>query len=480
MHKDMTIYRLVMIFALLPMFCLGQKQGNIWYFGINAGLDFNTTPPTPLLNGKTYPYPYGWNEGCSSISDNSGSLLFYTNGMKIWNKLQKVMPNGDGLLGHASSTQSCIIVPKPGNSRFFYVFTTDASENDFLNGLRYSVVDICLDSGYGDVVSTEKNNKLLGLTNEKLICIRHANLNDYWIVTHQNNTDAFYSFRLTGTGIVDKIISHTGTIDANRNGDWGGQMVASPNGLKIAYAKPSMLKGFTLLLDFDPSTGVISNEQTLNTLHFEYGVSFSPDNSKLYFSTVGHGEIYQYNLNAGNLAAIISSKTYLLQNGPDGYGEIQLAPDGKIYISKAGESKLSAILFPNNLGTTCSYIDSAINLGGKSLSFGLPNFIAGYYYSNTTFSCNDTTSINGFGQCSGLTIYPNPFSIQTTIRSDKIFKNATLEVYNSLGQKVKQFDNISGEPIIFNRDDLASGPYFLRLTQDNKTCPTDKLIILDK
>lgn len=377
----MKINILKVILLLLPFFCFSQKQGNIWYFGNHAGLDFNTITPTPLLNGQTdFPLPNQWNEGSSSISDSSGNLLFYTNGMKIWNKQHFVMPNGNNLMGHSSSTQSSIIVPQPGSQRYFYVFTTDAQENSFQNGLRYNVLDICLDNGLGDVISSEKNIELLDTVSEKLICIKHANAIDYWIITHKFNSDAFFSFRLTANGIVDTIISHTGTADAVGV----GQMVGSPNGQKIVYAiTTSQPSGNFFLIDFDAATGVVSNEQILSSGERVYGVSFSPDNSKLYCSANGIGEVYQYNLGAGNLAAIIASKEYIVQNGPDGYRQHQLGPDGKIYLSRSGKSYLCRLEFPNNLFPSCNYIDSAIYLGGQYASFGLPNFITNYTYHNS-------------------------------------------------------------------------------------------------
>ena len=74
-------------------------------------------------------------------------------------------------------------------------------------------------------------------------------------------------------------------------------------------------------------------------------------------------------------------------------------------------------------------------------------------------------------------ITPNPFSSQTTLHSDKTFKDATLTVYNFFGQQVKRLKNISGQEIILHRDNLPSGLYFISVTQDNKLIATDKLII---
>ena len=76
-------------------------------------------------------------------------------------------------------------------------------------------------------------------------------------------------------------------------------------------------------------------------------------------------------------------------------------------------------------------------------------------------------------------ISPNPFILETTLQTDKIFKDATLTVYNSFGQQVKQIKNISGQTITLYRDNLPFGLYFIRLTQDNQVITTDKLVITD-
>ena len=76
-------------------------------------------------------------------------------------------------------------------------------------------------------------------------------------------------------------------------------------------------------------------------------------------------------------------------------------------------------------------------------------------------------------------VFPNPFSTQTTLQTDILLHNATFTVYNCLGQTVREITNISGNTATFYRDNLPSGLYFIRLTQDNKQIETKKLIITD-
>jgi hypothetical protein len=154
-------YFVVLIF---PLSLFSQSTDSVWYFGENAGIDFNTGVPVPLLNGSLVTV-----EGCASIASPDGSLLFYTDGIEIYNKNHVVMLNGDGLGGHISSTHSAIIVPKPASPNIYYVFTTDA--NGGASGLQYSEVDISLDNGLGAVTSV-KNSLLITPTDEKIVALK--------------------------------------------------------------------------------------------------------------------------------------------------------------------------------------------------------------------------------------------------------------------------------------------------------------------
>ncbi len=78
-----------------------------------------------------------------------------------------------------------------------------------------------------------------------------------------------------------------------------------------------------------------------------------------------------------------------------------------------------------------------------------------------------------------INIFPNPFSSETTLHTDKALKNATLTIYNCFGETVKQLKNISGQTLTLSRDNFPNGMYFIRLTEENKIY-TDKLIITDK
>jgi len=91
-----------------------------------------------------------------------------------------------------------------------------------------------------------------------------------------------------------------------------------------------------------------------------------------------------------------------------------------------------------------------------------------------------TAGVNEFEPKTFVSVFPNPFSVQTTLQTDNLLHNATLTVYNCFGQTVKQIKNIWGQTVVLSRDNLASGLYFVRLTEDNKTIAVGKLVIADK
>src|SRR6266550_241170 len=94
---------LVVSLLLTQLHAFPQHQADNWFFGIKAGLNFSGGSPIALTTGAL-----STTEGCSAISDAQGNLLFYTNGVSVWNKNNDVMPNGTGLDGDISTSQSAL------------------------------------------------------------------------------------------------------------------------------------------------------------------------------------------------------------------------------------------------------------------------------------------------------------------------------------------------------------------------------------
>jgi hypothetical protein len=76
-----------------------------------------------------------------------------------------------------------------------------------------------------------------------------------------------------------------------------------------------------------------------------------------------------------------------------------------------------------------------------------------------------------------ISLYPNPFTTQTTLHSDKYLNNATITIYNASGQMVKQLNNFSGHTFTLSNDNLLAGFYFLHLIENDKIIKTEKLVV---
>ena len=369
-----------------------SQQANNWYFGYRSGITFNTPTPQSLTNGNLYT-----DEGCSSMSDGSGSILFYSDGRTVWNKLHIPMPNGTGLMGHYSSTNSAIIVPKPRDSTKYFVFTCDAGENALANGYRYSLVDMSLNGGLGDVVN--KNILLYSPSTEKLTALKSANGIDYWIITKEWNNNRFKVYKLDCSGVsINPVISDEG-IAVTSAPDFYlaaiGAMKASPDGRKLAMAIEGGPNSGVELFDFNNNTGQLSNPVFLTGYHepndFPYGVEFSPNSSLLYVSAPGLDQLHQFNISLGTAAAINASKIILPASLT--HNALQLGPDNKIYVANLARYSLCVINNPDIYGPGCNVAESAVLLD-KICMAGLPATITSNFNPN-----NQIDFISSFINC---------------------------------------------------------------------------------
>lgn len=377
------IFKLIICGVCLVFFTgasLAQGEGNIWYFGNNAGLDFNTSPPTPLTNGAL-----NTSEGCATICDASGSLLFYTDGITVWDRTHTQMPNGFGLLGDPSSAQSGVIIPQPGNDSIYYLFTTPSYQNASI-GFCYSIVNMNLNGGLGDVVSSSKNIQLFSPSSEKLAATYHCNHKDIWVVGRSNQD--FYSYLITPIGISVTPVITSGITNPSLPYPYG--MKCSPDGKKIVGSYYSA--NLSELYDFDINTGLLSNPITLPLSNQDYGAEFSPDGTKLYISVCIPRQIMQYDLTAANIPG---SAINVGSTGGTYAGALQLGTDGKIYIAEINAGTVAVINNPNVLGTGCNLQAGAVSLGGRTCQYGFPTIMSSFFSpppaEKTVVTCSNYT-----------------------------------------------------------------------------------------
>ncbi|CAN5570039.1 hypothetical protein BH11BAC1_BH11BAC1_09550 [soil metagenome] len=357
------------LFVFYAFVAQGQKEAYHWYFGDHAGLDFTSGSPVAVTNGAMYT-----DEGCSSISDANGLLLFSTNGINVYNKNHTLMPNGFGLNGHTSSSQSAMIVKKPGSVNDFYIFTTDALGG--ISGLSYSIVDMSLQAGLGDV--SVKNIQLVTPVCEHLTGTFHANGNDVWVMAHLANSSDFYAYLVTAAGISAPVITSIG-VNQNSN-SLQASMKFSPAGDRLAC--PLQILTHFEVYDFDNATGILSNVMQLNNVVWSnpFSVEFSPSGRFLYGAyDPGGGVLLQFDLSLGSAAAITAGAVNVGAYTGSYFGSLQLGPDQKIYAGELNNNYIGVVNDPESLGVACNFVDTGVFLAGKISEYGLPNFMTGYF-----------------------------------------------------------------------------------------------------
>lgn len=378
---------LILTFTLQTPVVFGQLQNNNWIFGYGARVNFSGPIPVGSSNAAIIS-----NESTASVSDpNTGQLLFYTDGRKVWNANNQVMPNGSNLLGgfYNSCTQGALIVPFPEDNQRYYLFTLEELEALSLspvvdNGLRYSVVDMALNGGLGDVLVATINTPLANDLTEKLIVIRSTEIQGFWVIAHKKNANEFLAWKIDACGVsAQPVVSTVGSIFAGvpigATEAWSGAMDASPDGNRIGM--PVDWSDRIEFFDFNKTTGVVSNPLTVNVTDDsspgflrKYGACFSPDGSKFYYTNIN--SVYQLNLSTYTSAAIASSNTLIYSPilEPNAYPclQIEQAPNNRLYVAIGNAERLDEISSPNSLGLGCAYVTNAVSFGPATCQLGLP------------------------------------------------------------------------------------------------------------
>lgn len=424
-----------------------------WYFGNAAGLDFQSGNPVAITNSAMNQF-----EGVSSISDSvTGQLLFYTDGITVWNRNHVAMVNGTGLLGNSSSTQSAMIVPSPAMNGQYYLFTINVG-----TGLRYSIVDMTLNAGLGGVLNP-KNVSLRPGTTEQQAAVYHQDCNRVWIVCHSSGTTSYYAFLLAATGITGPFQTIAGN-----SSFWAiGQMKFSPDGSKVANRR-AYNPDWTTVCDFDNATGTISNCYELNTgtTFDNYGCSFSPNSNLLYIASYNGGDISQFDLLAGSPAAVQASRVVLGNTAST--GSMQIGADGRLYMVQSSGSFLHRINNPNVIGAGAGLQLNAVSLAGRTGRLGLPNLNESYYSSTPCNSVVLPFSWNDFqAQVEGETVLLNWEVVDGPSDLDHFLvqRSEDMTHWTELEKVAKTKGIVVGDALAYQSRDLpeTSGRYYYRI-----------------
>lgn len=399
-------------YSLFPVLVLLLQAGTVsaqydkvWTFGNTGGLNFSGAPvPQQFTTAAEM------RGNSASMCDRNGNLLFYTDGNYVWDRQHNLMPGGVNLTvapgqpvklmdpGNGWMSDATAIAMKPGDPGRYYIFSerrepidlTSMSSPAYPADLYYSIVDMSLNNGLGEVI--EKGTYLD--SNVQKLTLVSGNDCNIWLVTHQGDGNAYKSYNITEAGVsFNPVVSVTGSNITNAGStEVAGTLICSPDRTKLVLTNIMATSGE--ISHFDPATGVVSATTDIpgfyptNTppgypiggLGLWQGAAFSPDNSKLYLTNFG-GFLVQFDLGVMPLSGVLLGQLYngttiigLVRSSFTMQSSLKTGPDGKIYFHYekvldngtmfptiiSNDNAIGVIQQPNAAGAGCNVSSTPI------------------------------------------------------------------------------------------------------------------------
>jgi len=406
-RKGWVLLLVALLLGLSSPPAQAQREYYNWYFGNLAGLTFTTTPTQGLANGqRSFPY------GAACISDSLGQFRLASDGYTIWDRQWQPLPGfvpGHQLVGF--NQRQVLLVRQPGPGKRYYVVR---NSNQFLPGqypltattrphMPYAVVDLAGRNGLGAIVARDsialppwtKIQAPYLYLNTNWVAIRHANGRDIWLTAQTVDGD-YLSCLLTAAGLGAPIISPAPRdLFTVQN----GILRASPDGRTLVatlylYNAPASAQTQLQVSRFDPATGqirsfydlpqpfrgrVLRTSASTSTIFFTRvaGLAISPDGSRLYADTTGANAVFQYDLLAASPSAVAASRTAVIPQidaatgvGYSDSGDLQLGPDGLIYVIRSSFGGVGRIEQPNALAPFCRFVADGVRFRGGGAAQG--------------------------------------------------------------------------------------------------------------
>ncbi len=489
-------YFAIVVFISLYAISFAQNRMNIWELGYSTNINYPNCEMR-YVNGvmdtnKLFRI-MSLLDTNSGLSDTSGNLLFYSNGLTICNKNHDTLQNAvnfnpgwttdfyepDGM----GIDQAILFLPFPGSSKKYYVFSLSGEliQNDIQPiHLSYSIIDMNLDGGLGGIVDSLKNKYAIEdtLTNGGLSAVKHGNGVDWWVIIHKYSSDTYYKFLITPNGIQQPIIQNIGSKITQ---DIIVSATFSPDGSKFCYSNAGGTFDF---MEFDRCSGEFFNHVSVNSIDSVpfTGCSFSASSRFLYVSTFT--DLYQFDtwdsdmINNQIHIAAWDSFVDPIYHIPIFFYMHQLAPDNRIYLSTwNGSIYFNVINSPDNLGLACNFEPHSYVLpqyNGSIPSF--PNYDLEALFGSTCDTVFTLNLVNNV-ETNSFKISPNPTIGVLNILYDTK-EDCQLTLYNVRG---KQIASISLFHYFKNRllnvSDLAAGVYLATVTCKAERIWSAKVIV---
>lgn len=418
MNRRMTrLIRLVWVAGLTLGASVGWSQTlnkHNWYFGNSTnGITFNRVTNTATqVSNKAVPF----GTGGSSVATDAGTanLLFYTDGVRVFDVTHTAMPNGSGLTANSAGNQPTAICAVPGRPGKYFIFTNTAS---FPTGgsISYSVVDMALfgnaafpSPAFGDLES--KNTAVPGLTGraEGMIVVPHQNKTDFWLITQPLNSQTISATLINAASYAGTFTTITSTPAALPT---SVAHFGYHSGLRKIAIAPQDVSTDAIIVNFNDASGVMTFDRTIlnsgvtaTNNQSIYDIEWSNSGRFLYLSRFGDtgitSNVFQYDYANTNTTLAPITTTPMFRS----YG-LQMAPDSAIYhlyqAASGGPFLVGRIDTPDTVATALRYTPNPFASANYNAT-QFPSFLA---HDTVVVSLSFTTA--GTCQNSPTTFFPN-------------------------------------------------------------------------
>ena len=427
--------------------------------------------------------------------EDTGKILFYTNGCAVFNSDHQLMENGNHIndttpqwdyycpqesFGGYGGKGNTMILNDPGNEQGYYIIHKPTTRvEDPLDILTYSIyysyVDMALNDGLGAV--TEKN--VLAYDDEVLSygvlnACKHSNGIDWWILQPIDDSNRFLKFLLDDTGFhltSEQSIGSLHMVDV-------GQAIYSRDGsLFIIHSAENNV----MIFDFDRETGYLSNQRAVfidDDVLAGRGVAISPNNRFLYATSTY--ELYQIDLWEDHLEdGVVLIDTYRFEPGifPTGFARMLAGPDCKIYILGASGTQYQHVIHnPDLKGEACNFEVHGVKVPGylpASFSYVFP-----HWRMDEDEPCDPTlvglSDIYGV-ESKSFHIYPNPVTTVAILSCIESKRLISYQILQSNGKVVLSGDIKDIETKIDLRS-LSNGMYIVKVYDEKGQWEVKKIL----
>ncbi|MEI6900580.1 MAG: hypothetical protein WCL00_11935, partial [Bacteroidota bacterium] len=383
------------LFFLLSVLGFTQGEWNQWRFGSHISLDFNSGNPVQIGNNAMAAF-----NGTVSISDSVGNLLFYSDGRKVWDRSNNIMPNGDSIYGYWQPVNPAFVVKRLSNDSTYYLFTVgNGGGGNFKYGLHYSILDMRLNSGLGDIPAGMKNIPVNAADSafNFLYGTRHKNNKDAWVLVKQHplmsNTWPYMAFRVSSSGVDTVPVISPSNLGRNLLSSNEGVIKISQDGTKLVSTGQCQALGFISQVEFcnfNNQTGQVtplflfSPSTPSSVPSSPYWAEFSKNGHYLYVEASSAGfyqyNLFQYDATKTDYASLMASEVLLGTKCLS----MQLASNNKIYVNTLPGpppiDSMHVINYPDSGGLACNFQKNVLWLQGQYATNGsIPQFLQKYF-----------------------------------------------------------------------------------------------------